>query len=611
MFQSLPLSQATVVRLKESETDTETSTWIDSQKEALQQILDQIDALEKDIRACDDGSADASLMETKRAAVTQLEKEVRQLLCIVNPPVGLSIHDFQNAIKVFFNLPPQARLALIKAVGMEDDVVTDPMRIPDIVSQLYIQRNSLTQQRLIDSLKAARIKPPASSITAESSNQGGGISKTLGAFLLDDENDTEEEEDRAYQDMLPRVTHNKDQTPTERDLEILTGALDSQLFSTTAKPIKIPGGYLIRGENRKKSGQELIAALDQRLPAEWNCTVVWMMDLSDDSAEAWMNDSNALVLLNKDFSPVASDWFYRLTSLIAFGTMLLFSIGVYGANQDVLTRLTEATSLNDPSALDWFNGKVVQVLVPILAILASHELGHFIIGRKEKIETTSLIPTFLPFFGSLPLLGTITRIKSSPKNLTSLFDFAFLGPLLGFVSSFLFLGVGLVATKAAMEGGDTAQLLPALPVSVINLSTLGGSILDYFFAGGPGFITNSDPSTPVPLHPFAIAGYCGLLINAAEMLPLGATDGGRLSMAIFGRRGHNVVGGLTWGALLVSTLALQDNQVPILITAWAANNVFQNDMEVPCRDESENPNLIRFCLAFGLWFLAALVIIPH
>ena len=603
---SLPLSRATIVRLKESDTGTERKTWIDSQREELQQVLDQIDALEKDIQACENnGSVNASLVEAKQAAVTQLEKEANQLLFKVNPPEGLSMIDFHNAIKVFANLPPQARLALIKAVGIEDDVVTDPMMIPTIVSQIYIQRNSLTQQRLIDSLNAARIKP-ASSIR-ESNNKGGGISS-----LFDDKNDTEEEEESDGSDLnfLPRVTRNKDQTPTETDLEILTCALESQLFLTTSKPIQIAGGYLIRGENRKKSGQELIEALDQRLPAEWNCTVVWMTDISDDSGVAWMDESKALVLLNKDFSPFMSDWFYGLTSLVAFGTMLLFSIGVYGANQEVLTRLTDATSLNDASALDWFDGKVVQVLLPILAILASHESGHIIIGRKEKIETTSLIPTFLPILGSLPLLGTITRIKSSPKNLTSLFDFAFAGPLLGFVSSFLFLGLGLVATKAAMEGGDTAQLLPALPVSVINLSTLGGSIIDYFFAGGPGFITNSDPSTPVPLHPLAIAGYCGLLINAAEMLPLGATDGGRLSMAIFGRRGHNVIGGLTWGALLVSTLALEDTQVSILISSWAANNVFQNDMEVPCRDESENPNLIRLCLAFALWFLAALVIIP-
>ena len=220
-----------------------------------------------------------------------------------------------------------------------------------------------------------------------------------------------------------------------------------------------------------------------------------------------------------------------------------------------------------------------------------------------------MIPTFLPILGSLPLLGTLTRIKSSPKNFTSLFDFAFLGPLLGMVSSFIFLGTGLVATKAALDSGG-AQFLPALPVSVLNLSTLGGSIVDNFFAGGDGYITAMDPTTPVPLHPFAIAGYCGLLINAIEMLPLGATDGGRLSLTVFGRQGHSLVGGLTWFALLVCSFALEDQQGSLLISAWAINNVFQNDMEVPCRDETDNPSLPRLLAAFALWFLAALIIVP-
>jgi hypothetical protein len=589
------------------------TAWKDSQKEELQQIVNQIDSLQMDIQEWDP-IADAGLLEAKQAAVTELEAQATKLLSIVNPPEGLTMLDFQTAINVFFNLPPQTRLALITAIGMKEEVVTDPMRIPEIVSELYVQRNTLTRQRLIDSLKAANTKSVTAAVSEISDIDNGGLVPQSLKELLGGSNRSVEEDDVAgnVQTFLPRVTRKKDQMPTEKDLEILMNALDNKLFLINSRPIQISGGYVIRGENRRKTGQDLISALDQKLPGEWDCTVVWILDVSDTSDEMWEKESRALVLLKKDFSPNLSDWLYRLVSLISLGTILLFSIGVYGTNNEVLNRLTDASALNDFAALDWFNGKVGQVLGPIVLILASHEFGHFLIARKDKIETTSLIPTFLPIFGSLPLLGTLTRIKSSPRNFTSLFDFALSGPLLGFVSSFLFLGTGLIATKAVMDGdgGSAAQHLPALPVSVINLSTLGGSIIDYFFAGGEGFITNSDPSTPLPLHPFAIAGYCGLLINAAEMLPLGATDGGRLSMTIFGRRGHTFVGGLTWFALLVASFTLEDNQASILITAWATNNVFQNDMEVPCRDESDSPKLPRIAVAFALWFLAALVIIP-
>jgi len=592
------------ISLKESNSDT---TWKETQREDLEEMLNQIDFLQTDIQEWD-ASTDPSLLTLKQAAVEEVEKKTNQLLSIVNPPQGLTMEEFKATMKLFFNLPPQTRLALVKAIGMEDEAIIDPMLIPEIVSQLYKQRETLTQQRLIDSLKAAKTRPVK--VKSEVRSDGGFMSQSLKTLVLNDNEDVEIA--GMVQTFLPRVVRKKDQAPTEKDLGILMNAFDSKTFVMNGRPIPIEGGYVLRGENRKKTGQDLIMALDEKFPTDWDCTVVWMLDVSDYSDELWERESRALVLLKKDFSPIVSDWLYRLISLLSVGTILLFSIGVYGGNEEVLNRLTEALSLSNYSELDWFNGKVGQVLGPILLILASHQFGHILIAQREKIKTTSLIPTLLPIFGSLPLLGTLTRIKSSPKSLTSLFDFAVMGPLLGFVASFTLFGTGLFATKAAMDGDSStaAQLLPALPVGVIDLSTFGGSIIDYFFAGGEGFITNSDPSTPVPLHPFAIAGYCGLLINAAEMLPLGATDGGRLSMTIFGRRGHSIIGGLTWFILLVSSFTLEDKQVSILLTTWATNNVFQNDMEVPCRDESVNPNLPRIVLAFALWFLSALVIIP-
>jgi hypothetical protein len=112
------------------------------------------------------------------------------------------------------------------------------------------------------------------------------------------------------------------------------------------------------------------------------------------------------------------------------------------------------------------------------------------------------------------------------------------------------------------------------------------------------------------LHPYAIAGFCGLLINAAEMLPLGTTDGARMSLALFGRQGQSVVGGLTWFALLVSSFSYSDQAGEVLVTAWIINNIVQNDMEIPCRDETDKVNLARILAVWSLWFLAALTIIP-
>ncbi|CAJ1968824.1 unnamed protein product [Cylindrotheca closterium] len=151
--------------------------------------------------------------------------------------------------------------------------------------------------------------------------------------------------------------------------------------------------------------------------------------------------------------------------------------------------------------------------------------------------------------------------------------------------------------------------LPSLSVGVLKLSTFGGSFVDYV-NGGRGFITAQENDATVPLHPLFIAGYCGMIISAVSLLPVGATDGGRLSLAIFGRQGHALVSGVTWLALLGASLTLNDDQGRVLTAALVVNSLVQNDMEIPCRIETDEVDTKRLALCFTLWFLAALILVP-
>ena len=98
------------------------------------------------------------------------------------------------------------------------------------------------------------------------------------------------------------------------------------------------------------------------------------------------------------------------------------------------------------------------------------------------------------------------------------------------------------------------------------------------------------------------------MLNSLELLPLGSTDGGRLSQALFGRSTHSIIGGATWFTLLVSSFLLPNQDV--LIGVWAVYNIVQNDMEIPCRNEVDEVNIPRSLAAFGLWFVAILAITP-
>jgi len=181
------------------------------------------------------------------------------------------------------------------------------------------------------------------------------------------------------------------------------------------------------------------------------------------------------------------------------------------------------------------------------------------------------------------------------------------GPFLGLTVSAVLLVLGLQETATA--SAETFQSFPALPVSVLKLSTLGGTVVDSFVGGGNGMLLQQDAETGVPLHPFAIAGFTGLMIQAFELLPLGATDGGRLSLSLFGRLGHSAVSGLLWFGLLVACL-FGGGGTNLLVGAWIIWNFAQNDPEIPCRDEVTDVDLGRAAAALILWFSAALILIP-
>jgi membrane-associated protease RseP (regulator of RpoE activity) len=128
------------------------------------------------------------------------------------------------------------------------------------------------------------------------------------------------------------------------------------------------------------------------------------------------------------------------------------------------------------------------------------------------------LPTPLPSI-QLGLLGAITPLKSPPPNIKSMFDFAISGPLTGITASVCFL-VGGLAMTAAMDFNQAAEL-PALPVFLLRSSALGGGLIELFL--GKGVLTAGlSADTVLPMHPFAIAGFLGIITNALALLPLGS-----------------------------------------------------------------------------------------
>jgi membrane-associated protease RseP (regulator of RpoE activity) len=172
----------------------------------------------------------------------------------------------------------------------------------------------------------------------------------------------------------------------------------------------------------------------------------------------------------------------------------------------------------------------------LLAILTAHELGHYFVSRRHRVEVS--LPYFIPAPSLIGTFGAFIRMKSPVTNKRALLDIGVAGPLAGVAVTIPVLLVGLA----------WSEQIPALPgVSPPGLE-LGESILfkmiQYVVLGSP-------KAVHILLHPVALAGWLGLLVTSLNLIPVGQLDGGHIAYALLGERLYAVVSRLVFAALLL------------------------------------------------------------
>lgn len=161
----------------------------------------------------------------------------------------------------------------------------------------------------------------------------------------------------------------------------------------------------------------------------------------------------------------------------------------------------------------------------LLAILFSHEMGHYLACRYYKVDAT--LPYFIPAppWGLAGTFGAFIKIRSPIPSRRALFDIGLAGPLAGFVV--------------------------ALPLSVIGILTIGPSLppppADVIYFNDPLLFrllawmlgVPLDPNAPV--NPYYMAAWIGLLVTSLNLMPVGQLDGGHGTFALFGPRAHYLI----------------------------------------------------------------------
>jgi len=161
----------------------------------------------------------------------------------------------------------------------------------------------------------------------------------------------------------------------------------------------------------------------------------------------------------------------------------------------------------------------------VMAILLSHEMGHYLTSRKYGVPAT--LPYFIPFplspFGTL---GAVIRMSGVIRDKKTLFDIGIAGPLCGFILAVpcVFIGAKLSVPMKIPAAGDALIMGEPLLLKLAEWVMVG----------------NLPTGFDLLIHPIGYAGWVGLFITALNLLPIGQLDGGHILYGVFGEKSRAI-----------------------------------------------------------------------
>ena len=375
------------------------------ERDELREALQKLEHIEVRIRDDGDGydqlSKEIDLVEDKFVNLSNVS---------LVPPPGLSVDQYKAAINSFFHLPISVKVAITIALDCDESSE------PEIVSRIYEEGPRLTPQKLKDAM--ARVKDAMAKVqnTKQAVGTINALTDMLSKEISNDSGNGGTEnllsldapvwQEASFESVLPRVVLDEENPASPKSLDTLMSVLEtSNAFQVKGEPQKVPGGYLIRGTNLKATGKDFVDTIDEKLPSEFPATVSLMHDFmstSIDDAEFGQakesNEEQVILLCKKDFSQ-SNNLIGVLSTFAALTTTLIAAVESYNGNDVVTRTISEATALSDFSGLDWFNVKLLDTFLPLVAIQAVHELGHFLVAKRDNVSFGGLgsenSPTFL------------------------------------------------------------------------------------------------------------------------------------------------------------------------------------------------------------------------
>jgi membrane-associated protease RseP (regulator of RpoE activity) len=161
----------------------------------------------------------------------------------------------------------------------------------------------------------------------------------------------------------------------------------------------------------------------------------------------------------------------------------------------------------------------------VLAILLTHEMGHFVMTVIYRVRAS--LPLFIPLpISPIGTMGAVIIMDGSRADRRQIFDIGLAGPLAGLVVAvpIMWIGVTQLDLLHTTPEGPSFGLPLVMQVLVQQLHPEA-------YRPNMGIAISQ-------LNPYFMAGWVGLLVTGLNMMPVSQLDGGHVTYALFGRAAH-------------------------------------------------------------------------
>ncbi|NPV50957.1 MAG: site-2 protease family protein [Candidatus Methanofastidiosum sp.] len=221
-------------------------------------------------------------------------------------------------------------------------------------------------------------------------------------------------------------------------------------------------------------------------------------------------DGKLYVLLRS--SPPKKDFTYKKNLILFFLTIISTTVAGYFMSVPHV----DYGFMSNP----WIGA--IAFSFSIMVILGTHEMGHYLVARRNGVDAT--LPYFIPAPFVLGTMGAVINIRSFIPTKNSAIELGLSGPLAGM----------LVAIPITIVG---VMMSPVVPITIFGESSifLGEPLIFQFIA--KSLVTVAEGNS-LYLHPVAFAGWAGIFVTMLNLIPMGQLDGGHIARAVLGPKNH-------------------------------------------------------------------------